>query len=71
MQETKTSNAHKKATVKYAKENFKRIPLDVKKSSYDELQIEAENSGETVNGYIKKAIAMRMGRDFDSAKLDS
>ena len=71
MQETKTSDSQKKATIKYKKNHLKRIPLDVQNSSYDELQAEAGNAGETVNGYIKRAIAMRMGRDFDSAKLDS
>ncbi len=71
MNVSKTSNAQKQAVIKYAKSHFKRIPLDVQLSSYDELKAEADAAGETVNGYIKKSIAMRMGRDFDSAKIDS
>lgn len=44
----------------YAKKNFKRIPLDVQKSEYDEIKAAADAAGETVNGYIKKAIRDRM-----------
>ena len=71
MRKTKTSNAQKKAVIKYAKNHFRRIPLDVQKESYEELKAEADAVGETVNGFIKRAIAMRIGRDFDSATLDS
>lgn len=46
--------------IKYAKEKLKRIPLDVQKEKYEEIKSAAERSGESVNGYIKKAIDDRI-----------
>ena len=46
--------------IEYAKKNYKRIPLDVQRSKYDEISQAAENVGESVNGYIKKAIDTRL-----------
>ena len=53
----------KESMYKYAKENLKRIPLDVQKEKYDEIKAAATASNETINGYIKKAIDERMERD--------
>lgn len=47
----------------YAKENLKRIPLDVSKSSYEEIKAHAEARSESVNGFIKRAISETMERD--------
>lgn len=44
----------------YAREKLKRIPLDVQLSKYQEIAAAAAAAGETVNGYIKKAIELRM-----------
>lgn len=44
----------------YAKEKLKRIPLDVQKEKYEEIQTAATAAGESVNGYIKKAIDARL-----------
>ena len=38
----------------------KRIPLDVPKDKYEEIKAAADAAGEKVNGYIKKAIDMRI-----------
>ena len=46
--------------IEYAKKNYKLIPLDVQRSKYDEISQAAENVGESVNGYIKKAIDTRL-----------
>lgn len=54
------TDAQKKANLKYRKESIKRVPLDMKKEKYDEIKAAADTSGEKVNGYIKKAIDMRM-----------
>ena len=54
------SEAQKKASINYAKKALKRIPLDVQKEKYEEIKEAAEAAGETVNGYIKKAIDIRM-----------
>lgn len=49
----------------YAKENLKRIPLDVQKSKYDEIKAAADKAHESVNGYIKKSIDMRIQSESD------
>ena len=48
---------------KYNAANIKRIPLDVQKSDYERIKAAAEDQGETVNGYIKKAISERLERE--------
>lgn len=57
------SEAQKKATIKYAKSHLKRVPLDLKLEDYDNLKSAAEQAGQTVNGYIKQAIAEKMERE--------
>lgn len=52
-----------KYDIEYAKTKLKRIPLDVQKEKYEEIKAAADNVGESVNGYIKKAIDERMERD--------
>lgn len=49
--------------MQYAKQNLKRIPLNVQKEKYAEIQSAAQKAGESINGYIKKAIDERMERD--------
>jgi hypothetical protein len=48
---------------KYAKERLKRIPLDVQRTWYTDILAHAKGSGETVNGFIKRAIRETMERD--------
>lgn len=48
--------------LEYAKSKLKRIPLDVQKEKYEEIKSAAEAVGESVNGYIKKAVDERMER---------
>ena len=55
-----TSEAQKKATMKYARENLKRIPLDVQKEKYEQIKAAATAAGESVNGYIKTAVDRRI-----------
>ena len=59
-----STEAQKRANIKYAKGNLKRVPLDLKKSDYNVLAAAAEAAGETINGYIKRAIAERMEREM-------
>lgn len=47
----------------YAKTKLKRIPLDVQNEKYEEIKNAADQAGESVNGYIKKAIDQRIERD--------
>lgn len=60
------SNAQKKANLKYRKEKLKRIPLDVQKEKYEEIAAAAASKAESVNGYIKKSIDLRMEMERDN-----
>ena len=52
---------NKKAyNMNYAKDKLKRIPLDVQKSKYDQIKAAADHVNESVNGFIKKAIDIRI-----------
>ena len=64
---TATSAAHKRATIKYAKSAYHRIPLDVKHADYDRIQAAASAANESVNGYIKKAVNMRIESEHGSS----
>ena len=55
-----TNDAKTQYKLNYAKQNLKRIPLDVQKTKYNEIKAAAGAAGESVNGYIKKAIDLRM-----------
>lgn len=57
------SEAQKRATDKYKRANYKRIPLDVPKDKYEQISAAAAKQQESVNGYIKRAIDERMERD--------
>ena len=48
------------ASVKYKAKNIKRVPLDMQMDKYEELVSAAAAAGESVNGYIKKAIEQRI-----------
>lgn len=50
----------KQYSMEYAKEHIKRIPLDVQIEKYEEIKKASQKAGETVNGYIKKAIDNRL-----------
>ena len=57
----------KQYNIEYAKSNIKRIPLDVQKDKYTEIKQHAETRGETVNGFIKRAIDETIERDDQKA----
>lgn len=54
------SEKKKQYNVEYTKAHYKRIPLDVTHDKYDEIKSASDHAGETVNGYIKKAVDMRL-----------
>ena len=61
------TEAQKRANDKYRKKHYKRIPLDVSKEYYDnQLKPAADAAEESVNGYIKKAIDMRIDQEGNS-----
>ena len=57
------TDAQKQARYNYARKNLKRIPLDVQKDKYEQIKAAAVRNGESVNGYIKKAIDERIERN--------
>ncbi len=59
------SDQRKEYLYDYQKSKLKRIPLDVQKEKYEEIKAAANHAGESVNGYIKKAIDERMERDSE------
>lgn len=65
------SEAKKKAVIKYAAKTYKRVPLDIRKEDYVTIKAVADRLGESVNGFIKQAIAERMERVCgDEIKLE-
>lgn len=59
------TEAQKRATAKYKREKLKRIPFEVSKEKYDEIKSFTDSKGETVNGFIKRAIDETMQREKD------
>ena len=57
------SEQRKEYLYDYQKAKLKRIPLDVPKEKYEKIKTVAQKTGESVNGYIKKAVDERMQRD--------
>ena len=58
----KTSDAQMRASIKYAKANLKRIPLDVKIEKYNEIKKYADMAGLSFSGFIKEAIEEKIAR---------
>ena len=57
------SKAQQKAVNKYMAANYDRINLTVPKGKKDTIQAHAEAQGESVNGFINRAISETMERD--------
>lgn len=53
--------------MRYAAKNLKRVPLDMQRTQYEALQAHAQAQGESVNGFIKRAIQETMERDSQRA----
>ena len=51
--------AQARATAKYKKANYSRIPLDVPKEYHEYLKARAKQDGQSVNAWIKQAIDER------------
>ncbi len=57
------SENRKASMYRYAKDHLKRIPLDVQKGDFERIKAHADKRGETVNGFLKRAIMETMERD--------
>ena len=55
--------AQQKAVAKYIKNNYDEIKVRVEKGKREIIKAAAEQAGESLNGYIKKAVDQRMERD--------
>ena len=64
------SESQKKATMKYIKSNYDRVELKVAKGRKVELKAHAEKKGESLNGFINRAIDEAVERD-KSKPLDT
>lgn len=61
---SKEAKANKiKYSMEYNKKNYKRVPLDISFKKYDDIKAAADKCGDSVNGYIKKAIDDRLNKD--------
>ena len=57
------SKAQQKAVTKYMKENYDEIKVRAPKGRKAEIQAHAEARGESVNGFINRAISETIERD--------
>ncbi|MCM1166720.1 MAG: hypothetical protein NC299_10640 [Lachnospiraceae bacterium] len=60
------SKSQQKAVHKYVKNNYDRIEVTVKKGEKDRLKAHAEQQGETLNGFINRAIDEAVKRDINN-----
>lgn len=58
-----TTKASIKAVNKYMKQNYDEIKIRVKKGRKQEIQAHAETMGESVNGFIIRAITETIEHD--------
>ena len=70
-EKSKISKAQQKAVQKYVKKNYDRIELTVPKDQKDFIAQRATAAGESVNGYIKKAVEERIQRENPDISLTS
>lgn len=58
-------NAQKQVQYNHVRESLRHILLGIQKEKYEEIKAAADHAGESVNGYIEKAIDERMERDSE------
>ena len=61
------SKSQQKAVNKYVREKYDRINITMQKGKKDIIQAHAEAHGESVNGFINRAIDHEMERDSSTA----
>ena len=59
------SDAQRRAVAKYNAANYERVELRLKKGKKDVVKAHAEGHGESLNGFINRAIAETMERDHE------
>lgn len=59
------SEAQKRATAKYMKENLDEIKIRVPKGKKAEIKAHADSMGESINGFITRAIDNQISHDSE------
>ncbi len=62
-EESKISKAQQKAVHKYVKNNYDRLEITVPKGQKAVIKSHADSRGESVNGFISRAVTETMQRD--------
>ena len=57
------SKAQQKAVAKYMKNNYDELKIRVQNGRKDIIKAHAEKNGESVNGFVNRAIGETMQRD--------
>lgn len=57
------SKAQQRAVAKYMKNNYDEIKIRIAKGEKDKIKAHAETKGESVNGFIKRAIDETIAND--------
>ncbi len=57
------SKAQQKAVAKYMKNNYDELKVRVPKGEKEKIKAHAESRGESVNGFVKRAVDETMERD--------
>ena len=65
------SKAQQRAVTKYVKNRYDRFGLTMPKGRLDEIKAAAAARGESVNGFINRAIDSQMGRDASSGPTEA
>ena len=60
------SKAQREAVARYNAKSYDRIELKVKKGNKDIIKAHAENNGESINGFVNRAIDETMERDKEN-----
>ncbi len=60
------SKAQQKAVAKYMKNNYEEIKVRVHKGQKDIIKAHAESKGESINGFVNRAIDETMQRETES-----
>jgi len=62
------SESQRKAVRKYNEKSYDRLEITVKKGGKEELQAHAAKRGESLNGFVNRAIYEAVERDTQSSE---
>jgi predicted HicB family RNase H-like nuclease len=64
------SKAQQKAVAKYTKDNYDELKVRIPKGKKATIQSHAINTGETLNGFLNRAISETMDRDNEKLNME-